>query len=81
MINFSSENLRARGEWSEIISVKRKNPPAYNLYFVHCEISFKNEGVVRTPCFHCRGPNPQSGGGTEILQAASCGQKKRERER
>ena len=83
MINFSSETMRARGEWSEIFSVKRKNPPAYNLYFVHCEISFKNEGVAGTPRFHCRGPrfNPQSGGGTEILQAASCGQKKKERER
>lgn len=80
--NFSSETMQARGEWSEIFSVKRKNLAAYNLYFVHCDVSCKNEGVVRTPCFRCRGPrlNPQSGRGTELQEAASCG-RERERER
>ena len=45
MVYNFSETMQARGEWSKIFSVKRKNPPAYSLYFVHGKISFKNEGV------------------------------------
>ena len=38
---------------------------------------FPGELVVRIRRFHCRGPGSIAGGGTEILQAVQCGQKKK----
>ena len=33
--------------------------------------------MVRTQCFHCRGPGSIPGWGTKIPQAAKCGKKKK----
>ena len=55
------------------------------LYYVHLIRShiksthweFPGGPVVKTWCFHCHGPGSIAGGGTKILQAAQCSQKKK----
>lgn len=77
MIYNFSETMQARGEWSEIFSVKRKNPPAYSLYFVKYPLKMKEWLGLHASAAGGPGSTPGVAGGTEILQAASCSQKKK----